>query len=229
MDLVANKISDLGLKTMRAGCFKPRTSPYEFQGLGEKGLEILANAAQKYNLDVITEVLSIDQIDLVSAYSNILQVGARNMQNFPLLKRLGQQVKPVFLKRSASATYHEFLMAAEYILSEGNKSVMLCERGIRTFETQTRNTLDLSILPILSEKTNLPIYIDPSHAVGVRSAVPALARAAVAAGADGLMIEVHPEPDKSISDAKQAISLDDLARLLPDLISIASIFGRKIV
>lgn len=199
-------ISQSGAHILRGGAFKPRTSPYDFQGLAEEGLRFLKNAAEKNNLLCISEVMDTQDIDLVANYVDILQIGSRNMQNFSLLKQIGRTGKPVLLKRGFSATYHEFLMAAEYILQSGNPNVILCERGIRTFESYTRNTLDLAAIPVLKELSHLPIIVDPSHGTGMRSAVLPMAYAATAAGADGLMVEVHPTPDAALSDAKQTIS-----------------------
>ncbi len=195
-----------GATILRGGAFKPRTSPYEFQGLGEAGLRYMQRAAKQYNMLSVSEVMDTQEIDLVASYVDILQVGARNMQNFSLLKQVGKSGKPILLKRGLSATYMDFLMAAEYILYHGNPNVILCERGIRTFETYARNTLDIAAVPILRELTHLPIIVDPSHGTGLRSVVPPMAYAALVAGADGIMVEVHPEPDKAISDAKQTIA-----------------------
>jgi 3-deoxy-7-phosphoheptulonate synthase len=202
----AKLVAAAGANILRGGAFKPRTSPYDFQGLGEEGLRYMHQAAQLYNLASVTEVMDAKDIDLIASYVDIIQIGARNMQNFSLLKQLGKINKPVLLKRGLSATYMEFLMAAEYILQAGNPHVILCERGIRTFETYARNTLDIAAIPILQELTHLPIIVDPSHGTGIRNAVSPMACAAVAAGAHGIMIEVHPEPDKSLSDAQQTIS-----------------------
>lgn len=214
---VAKTLSELGIRYIRGGAFKPRTSPYSFQGLGIIGLEMLAEAANTYNLITVSEVMSETQIDLAYNYIDIFQVGARNMQNYSLLKALGKLDKPIILKRSTSATYYELLNAAEYILSGGNSQVILCERGIRSFEPMTRNTLDISSVPVLKQLTNLPIIIDPSHAAGLRSIVPALAKAAVAVGADGVMLEVHPHPELSISDAEQALSFAEFADLVIEM------------
>ncbi len=210
-------VAAAGANILRGGAFKPRTSPYEFQGLGEKGLKYMQGAAKKNNLLSVSEVMDPQDIDLIANYVDIIQIGARNMQNFSLLKQVGKSGKPILLKRGLSATYMDFLMAAEYILQTGNPNVILCERGIRTFETYARNTLDIAAVPILRELTHLPIIIDPSHGTGIRSAVPPMAYAAVAAGADGIMVEVHPTPDKSVSDAKQTISpqtFSDMMRII---------------
>lgn len=204
--LTAKLVAASGANILRGGAFKPRTSPYEFQGLGEEGLRFLRDAAKKNNLASVTEVMDTQDIDLIASYCDILQIGARNMQNFSLLKQVGKSGKPILLKRGLSATYMEFLMAAEYILQSGNPNVILCERGIRTFETHARNTLDIAAVPILHELSHLPVIIDPSHGTGIRSIVPTMAYAALAAGADGIMVEVHPSPDQSLSDAKQTIS-----------------------
>ena len=217
MDDCAKSAKKAGAQAIRGGAFKPRTSPYEFQGMGEDGLKILQKAAQKYGLLSISEVMDISQIHLAKNYVDILQIGTRNMQNFNLLKELGKVKNPILLKRGYAATYQEFLMAAEYILSEGNPNVILCERGIRTFETQTRNTLDLNAVPFLKELTHLPIFVDPSHGTGIRSLVGPMARASVAAGADGLMIEMHPYPDLAISDAQQTISLESFDKIMKEV------------
>ncbi len=207
-------VAAAGANILRGGAFKPRTSPYEFQGLGETGLRYMQSAAQKNNLLSVSEVMDTQDIDLVASYVDIIQIGARNMQNFSLLKQVGKAGKPVLLKRGLSATYMDFLMAAEYILQTGNPNVILCERGIRTFETYARNTLDIAAVPILHELSHLPVIIDPSHGTGIRSVVPPMAYAAIAAGADGIMVEVHPEPDKAISDAKQTISPQTFAEMM---------------
>ncbi len=206
--LAAEGVSNAGATILRGGAFKPRTSPYDFQGLGLIGLQYMQSAAQKNNLLSVSEVMDTRDIDTVASFVDILQIGARNMQNFSLLKEVGKSSKPVLLKRGLSATYSDFLMAAEYILQMGNPNVMLCERGIRTFEPYARNTLDIAAIPILHELTHLPILVDPSHGCGIRSAVPPMSYAAVAAGADGIMIEVHPDVDNALCDAKQSISID---------------------
>jgi 3-deoxy-7-phosphoheptulonate synthase len=206
-----------GAQALRGGAFKPRTSPYEFQGMGEEGLKLLKEAAQKYDLVIISEVMDISQIPIAIKYVDILQVGSRNMQNFPLLKELGKLKHPILLKRGFAATYQEFLMAAEYILSEGNPHVILCERGIRTFETHTRNTLDLNAVPSLKELTHLPILVDPSHGTGKRSLVTPMARAAVASGADGLIIEMHEKPEHAISDAQQTLNFTEFTQLIKEI------------
>ncbi len=217
-----------GARLLRGGAFKPRSSPYAFQGLGEEGLKLLKAAADEHDLKVVTEVMSADQIELVAKYADVLQVGARNMQNFSLLSELGGCEKPVLLKRGPCATLEDWLMSAEYILSGGNGGVILCERGIRTFERATRNTLDLSAVPVLKQLTHLPVIVDPSHAVGDRRFVAPMARAAVAAGADGIMVEVHPCPERALSDGPQSLSFDELAVLMTRCRVMASALGRRI-
>ena len=202
---------------LRGGCFKPRTSPYAFQGLGYEGLDLLKAAGEEYELPVITEVLSIDQIEKVAEKSDILQIGARNMMNFSLLSEVGRSFRPVMLKRGLMASIEELLNAAEYILARGNRQVILCERGIRTFETATRNTLDLSAVPVLKELTHLPIIVDPSHAVGHRDKVLPLAKAAKAVGADGIMVEIHPNPEKALSDGEQSLRFEQFSNLMSAL------------
>ncbi len=213
----ARHVRRLGATVLRGGAFKPRTSPYDFQGLREEGLEILAEARAETGMAVITEVKDTETLPLVAKYADILQVGARNMQNFSLLEAVGRLGKPVMLKRGMSSSVKEWLMAAEYIVSRGNYQVILCERGIRTFETLTRNTLDLGIVPLLREITHLPIVVDPSHGTGVASAVTPMARAAVAAGVDGVMVEVHPEPAKALSDGPQALTFDMFEAMMGEL------------
>lgn len=213
----AKVVKETGGQGLRGGAFKPRTSPYEFQGMKEEGLILLQKAGNEHGLVTISEVMEISQIPLFTHYIDVLQVGARNMQNFNLLKELGKVKKPILLKRGFSATYQDLLMAAEYILSEGNPNVILCERGIRTFEMHTRNTLDLNAVPVLRELTHLPIMVDPSHGTGIRSLVAPMARASLAAGADGLMIEMHPDPDRAVSDAQQTLSFNSFAKLMPEL------------
>jgi len=223
---LAKVVAESGAKILRGGAFKPRTSPYSFQGLGEEGLKMMRAAADKYNLIVITEVMQISHIELIEPYTDIFQVGARNMQNFPLLKELGNVKKPVMLKRGIAATIEEWLMSAEYILSGGNSNVLLCERGIRTFENYTRNTFDLSAIPVVHKKSHLPVIADPSHATGMRDQVPPMARAAVAAGADGLMIEIHDDPENALSDGPQALYPDTFLKLMKELRLIAQAIGR---
>ncbi|HSX11396.1 MAG TPA: 3-deoxy-7-phosphoheptulonate synthase [Chlamydiales bacterium] len=217
MELCAQMADENGAQSLRGGAFKPRTSPYEFQGLGEEGLKILRDVGAQYNLVTISEVMDASQIDLVASYVDILQIGARNMHNFSLLKELGRVKNPILLKRGFAATYQDFLLAAEYIMSAGNLNVILCERGIRTFETHTRNTLDLNAVPALKELTHLPILVDPSHGTGHRSMVAPMARAAVAAGADGLIVEMHPDPDKALTDAAQTIGPQAFARMMEEI------------
>lgn len=225
---IAHVVKETGGIALRGGAFKPRTSPYSFQGLMEEGLEFLALARQETGLAIVSEVLSAEHVELVSRYVDVFQIGTRNMTNFLLLKAVGHTGKPVLLKRGMSATMEEFLLAAEYILSEGNPNVILCERGIRTFETATRFTLDLSIVPNLKEHTHLPVIVDPSHATGKRSLVPAMCKAAIAAGADGILIEVHPEPDKAWVDGQQTLTLDSFTQLMTDLRVVARAVGREL-
>lgn len=228
METVAQKLAAAPVQGLRGGVYKPRTSPYAFQGMGEEGLEILARVRSHYNIPVITEVMSISQIAVVAAHADMLQIGSRNMQNFDLLKALGQAGKPILLKRGLAATIEELVMAAEYILSHGNPHVVLCERGIRSFDNYTRNVLDLAAVAALKQITHLPVIVDPSHAVGKRELVAPVARAAVACGADGLIIECHPEPEKSVSDARQALSLADMVSLVESLKPVAAAVGRSI-
>ena len=213
----AEIVAKHGAKLLRGGAFKPRTSPYDFQGLEEEGLKLLAKARQQPGLGIVTEVMSDRDVTLVADYADILQIGARNMQNFALLKTLGKCGRPILLKRGLSATVKELLMSAEYIVAHGNADVMLCERGIRTFETVTRNTCDIGAVAALSELTHLPVILDPSHAAGKRSLVPALARAGVAVGADGLIVEMHPQPEKAVSDGAQSLDPKQFAKMMADL------------
>jgi 3-deoxy-7-phosphoheptulonate synthase len=224
----AFKVRGSGAVALRGGAFKPRTSPYSFQGLGEDGLRILARIGEEMNMPVVTEIMDSEDIDLVSRYADILQVGARNMQNFSLLKKLGKIDKPVILKRGLAATIEEWLSAAEYILAGGNGQVILCERGVRTSETWTRNTLDLSAVALVKELSHLPVMVDPSHATGVRSLVAPMARAAVAAGADGIMVEVHPHPERALSDGDQSLTPKGFSQLMKDIDPIARALGRRI-
>ncbi|MBI2647098.1 3-deoxy-7-phosphoheptulonate synthase [Candidatus Woesearchaeota archaeon] len=224
----ARAVKDAGAKILRGGAFKPRTSPYSFQGMGEEGLKLLKLAKEETGLLIITEVMDPRNVNLVCKYADILQVGARNMQNYDLLKEVGKSKHPVLLKRGLSATINEWLMSAEYIMSEGNHNVILCERGIRTFENYTRNTLDLNAVPAIKELTHLPIIVDPSHGTGKYTLVGPMSKAAIAAGADGLLIEVHPNPEKSFSDADQTISTKRFAKLMEEFKLIASAVGRKI-
>lgn len=223
----AHAVKKAGAHILRGGAYKPRSSPYAFQGLGEAGLELLALAREETGLPVITEVLDPETIPLVSAYADILQIGARNMQNFSLLHAIGETQRPVLLKRSMMATVDEFLMAAEYILSHGNRQVILCERGIRTYETSTRNTFDINAIPVLKERSHLPVLADPSHATGKRSLVAAVAKAAVAAGADGLAIEVHPNPDMALSDGAQSLTPEMFDELMTHIKKLAAIMGKE--
>jgi len=226
--LIAARVAAGGARILRGGAFKPRTSPYSFQGLGEKGLRMLRAAADANGLKVITEVMDKSQIGIVETYADILQIGARNMQNYTFLKDLGKATKPVMLKRGQAATIEEWLMAAEYILSGGNQQVILCERGIRTFETATRNTMDIGAIPVVKKKSHLPIIADPSHAIGIRDKVIPMARAAVAAGADGLMVEVHHDPDHAKSDGAQSLYPDQFDEMMKEVRIIANAIGRKI-
>jgi 3-deoxy-7-phosphoheptulonate synthase len=224
----AAAVKRAGAKVLRGGAFKPRSSPYSFQGLGEEGLMLLRSAASTHNLKLISEVMDISQIDLIAKYCDIFQVGARNMQNFTLLRELGHQRKPVLLKRGLSATIEEWLMSAEYVLSGGNTGVILCERGIRTFETATRNTFDISAIAVVKKLSHLPVIADPSHGAGRRDMVAQLARAAVAAGADGLIMEVHNDPDRALSDGAQSMFPAQFDRLMAELRIIAPAIGRSI-
>jgi len=228
VDAIAARVSELGARVLRGGAFKPRTSPYSFQGLGLPGLEIMRTAADKYGLLVVSEVMDHTQIPDMLGLVDIFQVGARNMQNYNLLKELGKVSKPVLLKRGISATIEELLLSAEYIMSGGNYNVVLCERGIRTFENATRNTLDISAIPVVHKLSHLPIVVDPSHGTGRRDKVPPMARAAVAAGTDGLLIEVHPDPDKALSDGAQSLDLEQFEQLMKELRMIAPAVGRTI-
>jgi 3-deoxy-7-phosphoheptulonate synthase len=224
----ARLVKEAGAHVLRGGAFKPRTSPYSFQGMGEKGLRILARARQETGLPIVTEVMEPQTVPLVTTYANILQIGARNMQNYALLHAVGEAQRPVLLKRGMMSTIEELLMAAEYILSHGNNRVILCERGIRTFETYTRNTLDISAVPVLKQLTHLPVVVDPSHGTGKWELVEPMARAAVAAGADGLIIEVHPNPEAALSDGAQSLKPERFAALMQSLRPIAEAVGRTI-
>ena len=224
----AQAVKSAGAKFLRGGAYKPRTSPYDFQGLGEEGLKIMRQAADENGLKIITEVVDRDDIPLMEEYTDVIQVGARNMQNFQMLKALGKAKKPILLKRGLSATISEWLNAAEYIMSGGNENVIFCERGIRTFETFTRNTLDLSAVAAVKELSHLPIIVDPSHGTGRWQMVQPMARAAVAAGCDGLIIEVHPHPEFALSDGDQSLTPKNFERLMKDLSAIAQIMGRKL-
>lgn len=224
----ARKVRAAGGVILRGGAFKPRSSPYTFQGLGEEGLMILRDISIDTGLPVVTEVMDTRHVEMVNKYADILQVGSRNMQNYPLLKEVGMQSKPVLLKRGMMATIDEYLLAAEYIFNQGNEQIILCERGIRTFETSTRNTLDLSAVPMLKHLSHLPVIVDPSHGTGHRWMVPAMAKAAVAAGADGLIIEVHYSPGNALCDAHQSLSPEEFTGLMTDLKKIALAVGRSI-
>ena len=217
-----------GARILRGGAFKPRSSPYNFQGLGEEGLKLLSQIRKETGLPVVTEVMDTRQVELVSGYADMIQIGSRNMQNYPLLKEAGMGRKPVLLKRGMMATVEEFLLAAEYILNQGNEQVILCERGIRTFETSTRNTLDLSAVPMLKRLSHLPVIVDPSHGTGLRWMVPSMAKAAVAVGADGLIMEVHYKPEEAMCDGYQSLNLTEFAQLMSDLKKIAQAIGRDI-
>jgi 3-deoxy-7-phosphoheptulonate synthase len=225
---VASAVKEAGAKMLRGGAFKPRTSPYAFQGMKEEGLRLLAKAREVTGLPIITEVVNPETAELVAEYADILQIGTRNAQNFELLKKLGQIKKPVLLKRGMSMTIQELLMSAEYILSEGNQSVILCERGIRTFETATRNTLDLSAIPVLKQKTHLPVVVDPSHATGNYQYVAPMSFAAIAAGADGLIVEVHPDPEHASSDGPQSLKPENFAAMMEKLRLFAEISDRSL-
>jgi 3-deoxy-7-phosphoheptulonate synthase len=225
---VAERIAKTGCRLFRGGAYKPRTSPYSFQGLGEPGLKILAKVREQHGFGIITEAIDNESLDLVEQYADVIQIGARNMQNFSLLKRAGRARKPVLLKRGMSATLDEFLMAAEYILSEGNYNVMLCERGVRTFSDFSRNTLDLAVVPAVKKRSHLPILVDPSHGTGKRHKVLPLSRAAVAVGADGLLVEVHHEPDKALSDGIQSIVPEEFAELMAEVRQIAKVLRRHV-
>lgn len=225
---IAEAVSRVGAKVLRGGAFKPRSSPYSFQGLGEGALKLMREAADKHGLFVVSEVMDLTQIPMVLDYVDMFQVGARNMQNFNLLRALGNVSKPVLLKRGMSATIEELLLSAEYILSGGNYNVVLCERGIRTFESYTRNTLDIAAIPVIKKLSHLPIIVDPSHGTGRRDKVPPMARAAVAAGADGLLIEVHHNPDAALSDGAQSLFPDQFAQLMAELRIITPAVGRRL-
>jgi 3-deoxy-7-phosphoheptulonate synthase len=225
---VAERVHRAGAQFFRGGAYKPRTSPYSFQGLGEEGLQIMGEIREQYGMKIITEAIDNESLDLVEEYADMIQIGARNMQNFSLLKRAGRAKKPVLLKRGMSATLEEFLMAAEYILSEGNYNVALCERGVRTFADDTRNTLDLSLIPAVQRLSHLPIFVDPSHGTGKRNKVTPLSRAAVAVGADGLMVEVHHQPDQAMSDGPQSLFPDQFDELMKQVRQIAAVVGRTV-
>ncbi len=225
---IAERVARAGAQFFRGGAYKPRTSPYSFQGLGEEGLKIMAEIRDRFGLLIVTEAVDYESLDLVDQYADVIQIGARNMQNFSLLKRAGRARKPVLLKRGISATLEEFLMAAEYIMSEGNYNIVLCERGVRTFADHTRNTLDLSIVPAVQRLSHLPIVVDPSHGTGKRNKVTPLSRAAVAVGADGLIVEVHHDPDRALSDGMQSLFPDQFDALMVQVRQIAAVLGRSI-
>ena len=225
---IAEKVAASGAQFFRGGAYKPRTSPYAFQGLGLDALKIMAEIRERFGLRIVTEALDGETLELVAEWADVIQIGARNMQNFSLLKRAGRLRKPVLVKRGLSATLEEFLMAAEYVMSEGNYQVILCERGVRTFSDHARNTLDLSVIPAVRRVSHLPILVDPSHGTGRRDSVLPMARAAVAAGADGVLVEVHHQPDKALSDGPQSIYPDQFARMMNDLEQIAPVVGRQL-
>jgi len=227
VNTIAEKVANHGASILRGGAFKPRTSPYSFQGLGEAGLKYMRQAADKHGLKMVTEVMGKNQVGLVSRYSDILQIGSRNMQNYNLLREVGKTNRPVLLKRGFASTVEEFLMAAEYVMSEGNEDVILCERGIRTFSDETRFTLDLSVVPVIKEKSHLPIVIDPSHSTGVRDKVIPMARAGIAAGADGMIVEVHHEPENAKSDGPQSLRPGQFAELMDQVNQITETVSRK--
>lgn len=225
---IAARIARAGARFLRGGAYKPRTSPYTFQGLGEEGLRIMSEIRDQFGLLIVTEAIDHESLELVEEYADVIQIGARNMQNFSLLKRAGRARKPVLLKRGMAATLEEFLMAAEYVMSEGNYNVILCERGVRTFADHTRNTLDLSIIPAVQRLSHLPIIVDPSHGTGKRNKVTPLSRAAIAVGADGLIIEVHHDPDRALSDGMQSIYPDEFDHLMHQVRQIAAVLGREV-
>jgi len=224
----AEKVKAAGAKILRGGAYKPRTSPYDFQGLEEEGLKLLAEAREKTGLKIVTEIITTENIDLVNEYTDIFQVGARNMQNFALLKRLGRMKKPVLLKRGMMSTLKELLMSAEYVVSQGNPDVILCERGIRTFETYTRNTLDIAAVPALKQLSHLPVIVDPSHGTGKRSLIAPVSKAAVAVGADGLMIEVHPNPEEAFSDGQQSLLPEEFSALMQGIGKYLEVEGKTL-
>ncbi len=228
IETTAKAVSEAGANVLRGGAFKPRTSPYAFQGLGIRGLELLRASADRYGLAVVTEVLDPRDVPMVSRYADVLQIGARNMQNFSLLREAGESGKPVLLKRGLAATVEEWLMAAEYVLVAGNENVVLCERGVRSFDPATRNLLDLAVVPLLAELTHLPVIVDPSHGTGVARLVEPMALAAVAAGADGLLVEVHPDPASAVSDGDQSLTPDAFSALTRALGAVATAVGRRL-
>ena len=228
LDEAARVVAAAGANVLRGGAYKPRTSPYSFQGLGEEGLKLLRYAADRHGLGVVTEVMDPRDVEKVVAYADMLQVGARNMQNFPLLREVGMTRTPVLLKRGLSATVQEWLLAAEYILLGGNEAVVLCERGVRSFDVATRNVLDISVVPLLADMTHLPVIVDPSHAIGIARLVPPIAVASIAAGAHGLIIEVHPDPANALSDGAQSLDGEQFVQLMHRLAAVAEIAGRKL-
>lgn len=229
LDETAQKLSESNVKIIRGGAYKPRTSPYAFQGLGEEGIKILRSVANNHNMAIVSEIIDISQIEIFSKYVDIFQVGARNMQNFNLLKGLSRIKKPVILKRGMSSTYEELLLSAEYLMAGGNLQVILCERGIRTFETYTRNTLDLAAIPVIKKISHLPIIVDPSHGTGLRDKVEPMSKAAIAAGCDGLIIEVHADPDCALCDGAQSLFPEQYKHLYNDIKQIASVVGKEII
>ncbi len=228
MFTIAKAVAEAGATVLRGGAFKPRTSPYAFQGLGEEGLKLLRRAADTYGLAVVSEVMEPEMVPLLARYSDILQIGARNMQNYALLREVGHTEKPVLLKRGLSSTIEEWLLSAEHVMARGNRQVMLCERGIRTFETYTRNTLDLNAVPVVKELSHLPVIVDPSHGVGIRNKVAPMALAAIAAGADGVIVEVHHDPDKALSDGAQSLYPAQFSEMVRQIRTIAEVVGRKV-
>lgn len=228
LDEAARAVAAAGANVLRGGAYKPRTSPYSFQGLGEEGLKLLRYAADRHGLGVVTEVMDPRDVEKVAAYADMLQIGARNMQNFPLLREVGMTRTPVLLKRGLSATVQEWLLAAEYVLLGGNEAVVLCERGVRSFDVATRNVLDISVVPLLEDMTHLPVIVDPSHAIGIARLVPPIAVASIAAGAHGLIIEVHPDPANALSDGAQSLNCEQFAQLMRRLALVAEFAGRKL-
>jgi 3-deoxy-7-phosphoheptulonate synthase len=226
---IAHQLKPMGVRVLRAGAFKPRTSPYSFQGLGLEGLKLLAKARDATGMMIVTEALDPEGAELVAEHADIIQIGARNMQNYPLLRRAGRLGKPVLLKRGMAATIDELLLAAEYVLAEGNEDVILCERGVRGFDTHTRNILDLTAIPVVKSLSHLPILADPSHGTGIRSKVTPMARAAVAAGADGILVEVHPDPTRALSDGAQSLYPEQFSELMDQIRVIAEAIGRTLV
>lgn len=228
MEEIAKIVKDGGGTILRGGAYKPRSSPYTFQGLGEKGLKFLHDVGVKYKIPTISEAMAVEQVPLVSKYCDIVQIGARNVQNYDLLRACGKQKKPVLLKRGMATTIKEWLLSAEYILSEGNNNVMLCERGIRTFETATRFTLDLNAIPVVKKLTHLPVVLDPSHGIGIREHVPTMAKGCLAVGADAIALEIHPRPEEALSDGPQSLLPDQYKKLMSELKVLAKALGREI-